>query len=118
MFTKQVGSVYSQGMAYRVLGQALAAAVPSSRYAEARTQLDTSLQLLESGAALLEAAYTQLVLGQLCLAQGEHETARTAFAKAAAQYEASGLDVPLAQARRLLERAAEPADHLTGEPRR
>ena len=116
-FTKQVGSVYSQGMAHRVLGQALAASAPS-RYAEARAQLDTGLQLLESGAALLEAASTQLVLGQLCLAHGEQETARAAFAKAAAQYESSGLDDPLAQARRLLERAAEPANYVTGEARR
>lgn len=58
---RAVGSVFSEGLAQRVWGQALAAAHPS----EARAHLETGLALFESGNAQIEAARTRRALQEL-----------------------------------------------------
>jgi hypothetical protein len=54
--------------------------------------LTASLQEFESGDCLVEAARTHVTWGKLCQMRGDHAPAREQFEKAAAQFEASGLE--------------------------
>ncbi|PWT75115.1 MAG: hypothetical protein C5B60_05765, partial [Chloroflexi bacterium] len=85
-----VGSLYSEGLAQRVWGQALAEASPPS-WDEAEAHLAASLHLLESGEALLEAVRTQVVWGQACRKRGDMEAAHEHFARAVVQLQDAGL---------------------------
>jgi tetratricopeptide (TPR) repeat protein/transcriptional regulator with XRE-family HTH domain len=85
---RAVGGVYSEGIAQRVWGQALACL---SRWEEAEMHLKASVQVLLSGEVLLEAARTQVAWGLLCCDRGDLASAQAHFEQAAAQFEASGL---------------------------
>jgi DNA-binding SARP family transcriptional activator len=87
---QSVGSLYSEGLAQRVWGQALAEASPP-RWDEAEAHWAASLQALESGEALLEAAYTQVVWGQSCRKRGDLDAAREHFGRAVVQLRDAGL---------------------------
>ena len=83
-----VGSVWSEGIAQRVWGQALGRL---ARWEEAEAHLAESCQLLLSGENLLEAARTRVAWGLLCHDRGEIAFAREHVLAAAAQFEVSGL---------------------------
>jgi tetratricopeptide (TPR) repeat protein len=87
---RSVGSAYSEGLAQRVWGQALAEASPP-RWEEAEAHLAASLQTLESGEAFLEAARTQVVWGQVCRKRGDRDAAHAHFGKAVVQLKDAGL---------------------------
>jgi class 3 adenylate cyclase/tetratricopeptide (TPR) repeat protein len=103
---KQVGSIFTQGLAHRVWARALAAATPP-RWVEAEAHLVTSLRAFESGEAHLPAAHTRLLWGQLCRDRQDTAAALDHLQRAADQFAASQLDDELGQARRLI---AEMAD--------
>jgi tetratricopeptide (TPR) repeat protein len=87
---RSVGGLYSEGLAQRIWGQALAEASPP-RWDEAEAHLVASLQALEAGEAFLEAARTQVVWGLLCRKRGDLTSAREHFERAAVQLEDAGL---------------------------
>jgi tetratricopeptide (TPR) repeat protein len=93
---------YSQALAHRVWAQALTAVTPP-RYGEAEIHAAESLRLFESGDARLEAARTRLAWGKISHQQGNVAGAREHFEHAAAQFEASGLERELKQARSLID---------------
>lgn len=99
-FAQTVGSVYSVGLARRSWGEALAALNPPC-VDDAEAQMALSVQALESGAALLEAAHTHFAWGQLCLDWNDGTGAREHFVRAAAQFDASDLRVLSARAQAL-----------------
>jgi hypothetical protein len=103
---KQVGSIFTQGLAHRVWARALAAATPP-RWEEAEAHLVTSLRAFESGEAHLPAAHARLLWGQLCRDRQDTAAALDHLERAADQFAASQLDDELGQARRLI---AEMAD--------
>jgi transcriptional regulator with XRE-family HTH domain/tetratricopeptide (TPR) repeat protein len=83
-----VGGTWSEGIAQRVWGQALACL---SRWEEAETHLAKSWQTLLSGEIFLEVAHTQVAWGLLCRDYGDLASAQEHFKHAATQFEASGL---------------------------
>ncbi|MBE3560315.1 MAG: AAA family ATPase [Ktedonobacteraceae bacterium] len=85
---EEVGSFLSEGIAERVLGQALA---HRSRWEEARAHLAASVQAFLAGEALLEAARTQMVWGLLCRDHGEEAEALAHFEQALARFKSAGL---------------------------
>lgn len=97
----EVGSLFSEGLAERVWGRALAN-VPAPNWAEAETHLAASLQAFEAGHARLEAARTHVAWGKVLQARGNTEAAREHFEKAAAEYEGSGLAQQLKETRGLI----------------
>jgi tetratricopeptide (TPR) repeat protein len=97
---QQMGGLYSQGLAHRVWGQALAAHQPP-RSAEAEKHFAESLRLFEAGQARLEAARTRLAWGKMLRERGEPDAARQELAQAAAQFDRSGLTRELEEARTL-----------------
>jgi len=103
---KQVGSVFTEGLAHRVWAQALAAATPP-RWDEAEAHLATSLRALESGEARLPAAHAQLIWGQLCRDHQDTAAALDHAQRAARQFAASQLDDELHQARRFIAQTAD-----------
>jgi class 3 adenylate cyclase/tetratricopeptide (TPR) repeat protein len=103
---KQVGSVFTEGLAHRVWAQALAAATPP-RWDEAEAHLATSLRALESGEARLPAAHAQLIWGQLCRDHQDTAAALDHAQRAAHQFAASQLDDELHQARRFIAQTAD-----------
>jgi tetratricopeptide (TPR) repeat protein len=94
-------SVFSEGLAHRVWACALASAAPP-QWAPAYGHLETSLNLLLSGDARLQAAHTHLTWGEFCRDQGDHRSAHEHFLAAATQFEASGLAEELRRARSLI----------------
>jgi tetratricopeptide (TPR) repeat protein len=96
------GGIFSEGIAQRVWGQALAT-VNGSGDAQAEVHLEKSLKLLEEGEAVIEVARTHVALGQVLRARGNMETAREHFEKAAAQFQASGLAGELEQTKHLID---------------
>jgi predicted ATPase len=96
-----VGSMYSDGMAQRVWGQALARLEPA-RWKEAEEHLAASLSAFEAGEARLEAAHTHVAWGRVLHARGNNGAARVHFEQAAAQFEASGLAQQLDETRGLI----------------
>ncbi len=95
------GSVFGEGIAQRVWGLALAA-LNGDDQDKAATRLQKSLQLLEEGDAVIEVARTQIAWGKLLEARGRNEAAREHLEKAAAQFEALGLEGELEQTMRLI----------------
>lgn len=87
---REVGSQFSEGLAERVWGRALAN-VPAPNWTEAEAHLAASLQAFETGHALLEAARTHVAWGQVLQRRGDPQAAREHFEKAAAQFQTSGL---------------------------
>jgi len=98
---QQMGGLFSQGLAHRVWGQALAAHQPP-RSAEAEKHFVESLRLFEAGQARLEAARTHLAWGKMLRERGDADSARQQLAQAAAQFDASGLTRELEEARTLM----------------
>lgn len=98
------GGIFSQGIAERVWGQALAAATPPD-YRAADTHLHRSAGLFEEGEAIIEAARTQLAWGQVLLSGGQAPAARAHLQQAAHVFRAAGLTRELGQAERLIESA-------------
>lgn len=101
-FARSMGGIFGEGLAQQVWGEALAAADPA-RWEEAEAHFAAAEELFGAGEARLPAAHLHLTWGRLLLARGDAEAARGHLEQAAAQYEASGLDAPLAAARALLE---------------
>jgi tetratricopeptide (TPR) repeat protein len=87
---ERVGGLFSGALAHRVWAQALAAADPP-RWDAAEVHLRISLNLLESGDAWLPAAHTQMAWATICRARGDTAAACEHAARAASQFEASGL---------------------------
>jgi predicted negative regulator of RcsB-dependent stress response len=87
---QKMGGIGAEGLARRIQGQALAALTPP-RWIEAEEQLKKSLHLLESGQNRIEAAYTHLAWGHVCLDRGNPTAAREHWEQAAIQFEASNL---------------------------
>jgi tetratricopeptide (TPR) repeat protein len=85
-----VGSVFSAGLAQRVWGEALVRLSPP-QWEEAERHLATSVQLLESGQILLEAARVRVAWGHICSAQGKQTEAQALWAAAAEQFKRSGV---------------------------
>lgn len=83
-------SVFSAGMAHRVWARGLAATI-SPRWEEAEAHLVTSLKLLESGGARLQAAHTHLVWGGICRDRQDFSAALSHFEQALDQFAVSGL---------------------------
>ena len=99
---QKMGGKGAEGLARRIQGQALATlALP--RWVEAEEQLKKSLRLLDSGQNRVEAAYTQLAWGRLCLDQGNPVAARAHWEQAAVQWETSGLTHELERTRSLID---------------
>ncbi|HEX9077511.1 MAG TPA: tetratricopeptide repeat protein, partial [Anaerolineae bacterium] len=96
-----VGSIYSEGLAHRVWGQALARLEPA-RWEEAEEHLGASLSAFEAGEARLQAAHTHVAWGRVLHERGNNDAARVHFEQAAAQYEASGLAEQLEETRGLI----------------
>lgn len=67
---RSAGSIFSEGLAERVWGQAVMAADPARRE-EADGHLAASLRLFEEGEARLEAARTHVIWGQLLRDRGD-----------------------------------------------
>jgi tetratricopeptide (TPR) repeat protein len=111
---KQVGSIFTEGLAHRVWAQALAAATPP-RWDEAEAHMATSLRALESGEARLPAAHARLLWGQLCRDRQDPARALDHLRRAADQFAASELHDELGRARRLIaEIADQPARPASG----
>lgn len=87
---QSVGSVFSEGLARRVWGEALVRLSPP-QWAEAEQHLSDSVQLLESGQIMLEAARVRMAWGHICAARGNPTQANELWAKAAEQFDASGV---------------------------
>ncbi|MGE5264581.1 MAG: hypothetical protein ACM3S0_14470 [Acidobacteriota bacterium] len=99
------GGVFSEGIAQRVWGQALAI-VNGPDDAQAEAHLQKSLMLFEEGEAVIEAAHTHFAWGKVLRARGNTEAAREHFEKAAAQFQASGLTGELEQTKRLIDQSS------------
>jgi predicted ATPase len=98
---RAVGSIYSEGMAQRVWGQAVARLEPAQSK-QAEEHLMASLSAFETGEARLEAAYTHVAWGRDLRERGNNDAARVHFEQAAAQFEASALAQPLDETRSLI----------------
>jgi hypothetical protein len=98
---KTVGGIFADEVAQRVWGQALTQLTPP-QWAEAEIHLLASLEACEMGDSLLEAARTQMALGQVCLSLGKLAEARENFEKAVEQFKASGREPEHTQAQTLL----------------
>jgi tetratricopeptide (TPR) repeat protein len=96
----EVGSRFSEGLAERVWGRALAQA-PAADWTEAEAHLAASLQAFEVAGALLEGARTHVAWGQVLQRRGNPQAAREHFEKAAAQFQVSELASELEQTKQL-----------------
>lgn len=105
VLAQAVGGIFAEGMARRVWGKALALVEPSEPE-NAHAQLALSLQLFESGEAVIEAARTQVEWGRVLRRQGANSAALEHFELARRQYESAGLIQMLEETRLLLRDAA------------
>lgn len=96
---REAGGIFSEGIAQRVWGQALAASNGLNDL-EADEHLQISLRLFEGGEAMIEAARTRLAWGNILCERGDADSARAHLDEAAAQFEASGMQREFAEARR------------------
>ncbi|MFL6047349.1 MAG: ATP-binding protein [Propionibacteriaceae bacterium] len=103
---EQVDSVFTEGLAHRLWGQALTAVTPP-RWDEAEAHLAICLRELESGDARLPAAHAQLFWAQLCRDRQDTAAALDHAQKAANQFAASQLGDELSLARRLIDELGE-----------
>ncbi len=101
-FARSVDGRFAEALVQRAWGTALARLDPAAAQ-EAETHFASSLDLLDAGGALLEAARTQVAWGQALKARGDTEAAREHLQRAAAQFQASGLDAELQQTQLLLD---------------
>ena len=99
--TQAVRSIYSEGMAQRVRGQALAR-LQSAEEKQVEEHLVASLSAFEAGEARLEAAHTHLAWGRILNARGNNGTSRVHFEQAPVQVARSGLAEPLDATRWLI----------------
>lgn len=81
---------FAEAVVQRAWGEALSA-LNSPRWEEAEAHYSSSLELFNSGEAVLEVARTHVAWGQLLQACGNANQALEHFQKAAAQFESSGL---------------------------
>ncbi len=98
---RRAGGVFSEGIAQRVWGQALAGLAPSE-YREAASHLEQSLELFEEGEAVIEAARTHVAWGRVLAQRGHWDAAREHLEKAAAQFRVSKLTRELEQTSQLI----------------
>ena len=103
-YAESVGGILAQGIAQRAWGQALAQLISHDpleprRWDEVDLHFAASLDAFEAGNLRLEAARTHFAWGKLLCERGELSLAREHLAKAAAQFEASGLERELEGAR-------------------
>lgn len=98
---RAVGSIYSEGLAQRIWGQALAR-LGSASWDEAEEHFAASLSAFQAGEARLEAAQTQVAWGRALRERGNDAAAREHFEQAARQFEASGLTQKLDETRELV----------------
>jgi hypothetical protein len=98
---RAMNGLWGMILAERVWGEALARCTPP-RWDEAEAHLAASLRACEEGDARLEAARTHVAWGKVAQARGNLEAACEHFQKAAAQFEASGLEQELNATRALL----------------
>ncbi len=95
-------SVFAEGIAERIRGQALARIQPP-RLDEAENHLVNSLARFEEGGARLEAARTRLAWGQVMAQRGNATGAIAQLEKAAEQFADSGLPEELEQTKHQLD---------------
>lgn len=107
------GGIFSEGVAQRVWGQALAS-LNEAETKEAEAHLQESLRLLEEGEALVEAARTRVALGRLRQSRGERVEARADFEQAAEQFRISGLMREMEESIRLIESCAIDSEPSSG----
>ncbi len=100
-FARQVGSRFSEAVAERAWGAALAKP-PAPNWVEAETHLAASLSACEEGHSWIEAARTHIAWGQVLQACGDAARARDHFEQAAARFEAAGLTSALQRTRGLI----------------
>lgn len=98
---RSLDSLFAEGLAQRVWGQALARSDPQD-WDGAEIHLAESLTLFDRGDARLEAARTRRALGELGKSQGKLKDAHEHLEKAAAQFQISGLVSELEQVQRLI----------------
>jgi tetratricopeptide (TPR) repeat protein len=98
---QEVGSRFSEGLADRVWGSALAKA-PAPNWTEAEAHLAASLQAFEACHAVLEAARTHVEWGKVLQGGGDPQAAREHFEKALAQFQASELTSELERTKELI----------------
>jgi predicted ATPase len=98
---KRNSSVFAEGVAERIRGQALAS-LQNRRLDEAETHFATSLAKFEAGGARLEAARTRVAWSQVMVLRGNAQAAREQLERAAAQFKASGLTSELEQTQQLI----------------
>src|SRR6185295_2360231 len=91
----QCGGVFSAGLAHRVWAQSLCA-LGASNWQEVAEHLSASLDALTSGQAVIEAARTHAVWGNLCCMYGHDVEARRHLMAACERFTQSGLDAELA----------------------
>ncbi len=84
------GGIFAEGMAQRVWGRALAQLDPP-QWDAAEAHLAAAVQAFETGELMLELARARVAWGQVCAGRGDPAAAREHLAKAAAQFETSGL---------------------------
>ena len=96
-----LGSIWSVGVSHRVWGQALAK-LPIPAWDQAETQMSQSLQLLESGRNLLEAARTRLAWGEICRDRGNTRTALNLWEQANCQFTTSNATCEMQRVQRLM----------------
>ena len=98
---RPLGSIWSVGVSHRVWGQALAR-LPIPAWDQAETQMAQSLDLLESGRNLLEAARTRLAWGEICRDRGNTRTALNHWEQANRQFTASNAACEMQRVQRLM----------------
>ncbi len=97
---RSLGGIFAEGLAERILGQALAA---QGKWDEAESHLRDGLELFVAGEILLEEAHTHTIWAELLVTRGEVPRARTHLEQALAIFERSGLEDEGTRVRRLLE---------------
>lgn len=90
MIAGRANSVFSAGLAHRVWARALATISPP-RFEEAEQHLNTSVELLESGDARLQAAHTRILWARVCRERSRLNAAMRHLRQAEDQFEKSGL---------------------------
>lgn len=98
---RSTGGIFSEGIAQRVWGLAVAT-IKGTGDAEADAHLSQSLSLFEEGEAMIEAARTHSVWGQVLQRRGHRQGARDHYENAALRFHASGLTREFEQAEALI----------------
>jgi tetratricopeptide (TPR) repeat protein len=101
--TKEMGSIYTEGMSHRIWGQSLLLYNPP-RLDEAEAQILTGHSLVEAGRGLVEAARCQVVLGRIYSQRNEPQKAREYLEKALMQLETTGLQDESSEVKGMLEK--------------